>query len=149
MIETRLPYAYIRKMRMRTSVRDIFAYLVLACTVLIAGCDAEAANWNAYVLSNAENPKNGQHDFTPSRAEVIADRCGFWHSSCVSVRILDETGFANAQGGRLFTYRGNPQLVAVSWDDAQTLRVKCQSCDPKKITRQLARVNFTNIRYEL
>ena len=115
----------------------------------VAGCDLNVSNWDATVIAKAENPKNGEHNFTPQRAEVIADRCGVFRSSCVSVRLLDVTGFANDQGGRLFTYRGDPKTVSITWQDSGMLRVRCTSCDPKKIERQLTRVNFVSIKYDL
>jgi hypothetical protein len=123
--------------------------LTLGCMSLFAGCDAEVANWNAPVLSKAENPSNGAYNFTSSRAEVIAYHCGLLHSSCVSVRLLDETGFANSQGGRLFTYRGIPQAISIRWKDPQTLLVSCHLCNPKKIERKLTEVNYTHIKYEI
>jgi hypothetical protein len=106
------------------------------------GCNSDNKGWDAPVLSHAEN-----HSPLTERAEVITDHCGALRSSCTSVRLLDETGYANAQGGRLFTYRGKPKLITVSWKDENTLQVNCQSCDLKKIDRQLQKVNFTYIEY--
>jgi len=126
-----------------------FHILTLALMGLLIGCDAEVENWNAHILSQSPNPNNGAHNFTSQRAEVIDDHCGFFRRSCVSVRLLDETGFANAQGGRLFTYRGDSQAISINWQDEKTLRVRCKSCDSKKIERQLTQVNFVSIRYEL
>jgi hypothetical protein len=130
---------------MKTSLK----ITVLIFFSLLVGCDHESTNWDAHVLAKAENPKNGYFDFTDQRAEVVSDRCGFLLSQCVSVRLLDETGFANAQGGRLFTYRGDSQAISINWQDAKTLRIRCKSCDPKKIERQLTQVNFVSIKYEL
>ena len=129
------------KTSLKTTVLIFFCFLV--------GCSQESTNWNAHVLAKAANPKNGYYNFTDQRAEVVSDRCGFLHSQCVSVRLLDETGFANAQGGRFFTYRGDSQAISITWQDEKTLRVRCKSCDPKKIERQLTQVNFVSIRYEL
>jgi hypothetical protein len=116
---------------------------------LLVGCSQESTDWDAHVLAKAENPKNGHFNFTDQRAEVVSDRCGFLHSQCVSVRLLDETGFANTQGGRFFTYRGDSQAISINWQDEKTLQVRCKSCDPKKIERQLTQVNFVSIKYEL
>jgi hypothetical protein len=126
----------------------------LKITVLIfishlVGCNHESTNWDAHVLAKAEMPKNGYFNFADQRAEVVSDRCGFLHSQCVSVRLLDETGFANAQGGRLFTYRGDSEAISINWQDEKTPRVQCKSCDPRKIELQLTQVNFVSIRYEL
>jgi len=115
-----------------------FHILTVALMGLSIGCDAEVENWNAHILSQSPNP-----------AEVIDDHCGFFRRSCVSARLIDETGFANAQGGRFFTYRGDPRAISISWKDAKTLQVRCQPCDAKRIERQMKEVNFTHIEYEL
>jgi hypothetical protein len=126
-----------------------FHILTLALMGLLIGCDAEVDNWNARILSQSPNPNNGAHNFTSQRAEVIDDHCGFFRRSCVSARLLDETGFANAQGGRFFTYLGDPRAISISWKDAKTLQVRCRPCDAKRIERQMKEVNFTHIEYEL
>ena len=127
----------------------VLTILALGCATLLVGCQAGDANWSASVLAKAENPNNGRHNFTSQRAEVIADHCGLFHPNCSSVRLLDETGFANAQGGRLFTYLGHPQDVSIGWLNEKTLQVRCRACDTKKIKRQLAQVNLVHIEYEL
>lgn len=126
-----------------------FGVVALILSASLSGCSSENKDWSALVLSKAENPANGYYNTTPQRAEVIADRCGLLHSSCVSVRLLDETGFANAQGGRFFTYKGNAQAVSISWIDAKTLEVRCQRCEAKKIALKQTQVNSTHIEYKL
>jgi hypothetical protein len=126
-----------------------FGILALTLMVSLIGCHSESGDWSARVLAEAENPNNGQYNFGSQRAEVIADRCGLLHPSCASVRLLDETGFANAQGGRFFTYTGDSQAISIRWIDPKTLEVRCQGCEAKKIQRKQTQVNFTHIEYKL
>ena|ERR1700678_694297 len=126
-----------------------FGILAMVLSAILMGCNSENRDWSARVISQSPNPANGYYNTSPQRAEVIKDRCGLLHSSCVSVRLLNETGFANAQGGRLFTYRGNARTISISWIDAKTLEIRCQPCDPKKIERKQTQVNFTHIEYKL
>jgi hypothetical protein len=130
-------------------MKRLLGILALSFGVTLIGCSSANQDWSAHVLSQAENPANGNYNFTSQRAEVIADRCGVFHSSCVSVRLLDETGFANAQGGRLFTYRGESRAVSIVWINAKTLEVRCQSCDAKKVVQKQTQVNFIHIDYKL
>jgi hypothetical protein len=123
--------------------------VVFVLTAVLAGCSSSDSGWNARVLAQAENPRNGDNNFSPIRVEVIADHCGLFNRSCTSIRLIDETGFANSDGGRLFTYKGKRERVAVTWKDSQTLQVSCTACDKKQIERQLSQVNFIHIEYKL
>ena len=123
--------------------------LFLLSISLLSGCSRKGKDWSAHVVSKAENPRNGQANFTSARAEVIDDNCGLFHPSCISVRLLDETGLANEHGGRVFTYMGRSESVTVQWKDASTLKIRCNHCDSRDVKTQLATINFTHIEYEL
>ena len=132
-------------------MRLLVCAFLMAVAMTMTGCEADishSSDWKAPVLATAENPHNGMHNFTPTRAEVIADRCGLLRRSCTSVRLLDETGYANANGGRVFTY-ARVAPIAIKWADDKTLTIKCETCKQASVMKQLPSNHFFQLKYEM
>ena len=113
---------------------------------LTVGCSTES-DWDLPVIAKAENPRNGYADFTSQCAEVVQDKCGFLRRACVSVRLLDETGWANSNGGRVFSYALSSPNLHVEWADAKRLHIVCTGCDQDRVRLELATINSTQITY--
>jgi hypothetical protein len=116
--------------------------LLVLCS-LLAGC-SDKSSWDSKVVSAQENPRNGDPNFGPVRAEIAEHRCGLLHEKCMTVRLVNESGYDD-----IFTYVGDDQLLKIRWTTPKNLTITCIQCTPTSIKYQLNQMDSINISYEL
>jgi hypothetical protein len=101
--------------------------LVLA-TQTVCGCRKDDRSpWDATVLSERDNPRNGLAGYGPMKAQVVEYHCTFIHT-CTAVRFRNEVGDDD-----VFIYQGSPKELKTRWTGLQSFEIKCSDCESHRV----------------